>query len=103
MISAISFEGTDELGKLVRPLPWFVVVWTCDVSKARKLATSIRAGSVCVHCYQAMDPTVPFGCYEMSGYGRESGKEHVKKNLNNKAVWIKMALSLRVAIANHTK
>ena len=32
-----------------------------------------------------MDPAVPFGGYEMSGYGRESGKQH----LNVKAVWIK--------------
>lgn len=30
-------------------------VWTEDVSKAHKLAAAIRAGSVWVNCYQAMD------------------------------------------------
>ena len=35
----------------------------------------LRAGSVWVNCYQAMDPAVPFGGYKMSGYGRESGKQ----------------------------
>ena len=37
---------------------------------------AIRAGSVWVNCYQAMDPAVPFGGYKMSGYGRESGLQH---------------------------
>jgi aldehyde dehydrogenase (NAD+) len=47
-------------------------------------------GAVWVNCYQAMDPAVPFG-YKMSGYGRESGKQHVEEHLNVKAVWIKTA------------
>jgi len=47
------------------------------------------AGSVWVNCYQAMDPAVPFGGYKMSGYGRESGKQHLEEYLNVKAVWIK--------------
>ena len=64
-------------------------VWTQDVSKAHRLARSLRAGSVRVNCYQAMDPAVPFGGYKMSGYGRESGKQHVEEYLNVKAVWIK--------------
>jgi aldehyde dehydrogenase (NAD+) len=42
-----------------------------------------------VNCYQAMDPAVPFGGYKMSGYGRESGKQHVEEYLNVKAVWIR--------------
>ena len=34
-----------------------------------------------------MDPAMPFGGYKMSGYGRESGPEHVQEYLNTKAVW----------------
>ena len=64
-------------------------VWTRDVSKAHRLAKAIRAGSVWVNCYQAMDPAVPFGGYKMSGYGRESGLQHLDEYLNVKAVWIK--------------
>ena len=64
-------------------------VWTRDVSKAHRLAKRIRAGSVWVNCYQAMDPAVPFGGYKMSGYGRESGLQQLEEYLNVKAVWIK--------------
>jgi Aldehyde dehydrogenase family len=64
-------------------------VWTKDVSKAHRVAKAPRAGSVWVNCYQAMDPAVPFGGYKMSGYGRESGKQHLEEYLNVKAVWIK--------------
>ena len=64
-------------------------VWTTNVSKAHQVAKSLRAGSVWVNCYQAMDPAVPFGGYKMSGYGRESGKQHLEQYLNVKAVWIK--------------
>jgi ABC-type molybdate transport system substrate-binding protein len=66
-------------------------VWTRDVSKAHRLAKAIRAGSVWVNCYQAMDPAVPFGGYKMSGYGRESGLQQFDEYLNVKAVWIKTA------------
>ena len=66
-------------------------VWTRDVSKAHRLAKAIRAGSVWVNCYQAMDPAVPFGGYKMSGYGRESGIQQLDEYLNVKAVWIRTA------------
>src|SRR4029453_12213549 len=66
-------------------------VWTRDVSKPPKPAPAIRPGSVWINCYQAMDPAVPFGGYKMSGYGRESGLQHVEEYLNVKAVWIKTA------------
>ena len=35
------------------------------------------------------DPAVPFGGYKMSGYGRESGVQHLEEYLNVKSVWIK--------------
>lgn len=66
-------------------------VWPRDVSKAHRLAKGLRAGSVWINCYQAMDPAVPFGGYKMSGYGRESGIQQMEEYLNVKAVWIRTA------------
>ena len=91
VISAIAFKDMDELVKRANATTFGLGsgLWTRDVSKAHAVAKRLRAGSVWVNCYQAMDPAVPFGGYKMSGYGRESGKQHVEEYLNVKAVWIK--------------
>src|SRR6202789_589232 len=93
VISAISFKDTDELIQRANATTFGLGsgVWTTNVSKAHQVAKSLRAGSVWVNCYQAMDPAVPFGGYKMSGYGRESGKQHVEEYLSVKAVWVKTA------------
>jgi aldehyde dehydrogenase (NAD+) len=93
VISAIPFEDIDEVVRRANATPFGLGsgVWTRDVSKAHRLAKAIRAGSVWVNCYQAMDPAMPFGGYKMSGYGRESGLQHLEEYLNVKAVWIKTA------------
>jgi len=91
VISAIPFRDVDEIIRRANATPFGLGsgVWTRDVTKAHRLAKGIRAGSVWVNCYQAMDPAVPFGGYKMSGYGRESGLQHLDEYLNVKAVWIK--------------
>jgi aldehyde dehydrogenase (NAD+) len=91
VLSAIPFQDIDDLVLRANATMFGLGsgVWTRDVGKAHRLAKAIRAGSVWVNCYQAMDPAVPFGGYKMSGYGRESGLQHVEEYLNVKAVWIK--------------
>lgn len=91
VISAIPFDDVDEVIQRSNRTDFGLGsgVWTRDVSKAHKLAKALRAGSVWINCYQTMDPAVPFGGYKMSGYGRESGLQHVEEYLNVKAVWIK--------------
>jgi aldehyde dehydrogenase (NAD+) len=93
VLSAIPFQDIDEVIDRANATSFGLGsgVWTRDVSKAHRLAKAIRAGSVWVNCYQAMDPAVPFGGYKMSGYGRESGLQHLDEYLNVKAVWIKTA------------
>ncbi|BAV63716.1 aldehyde dehydrogenase family protein [Sphingobium cloacae] len=64
-------------------------VWTKDIGKAMEAVQRIRAGSVWVNHYFAMDPSVPFGGYKMSGFGREGGSEHIEAYLQTKGVWIR--------------
>lgn len=91
VISAIAFTDIEEVISRANQTCFGLGsgVWTRDVTKAARVARAIRAGSVWVNCYQAMDPAVPFGGDKMSGYGRESGIQHVEEYLNVKAVWIK--------------
>jgi aldehyde dehydrogenase (NAD+) len=93
VISAIPFTDIDEVITRANATTFGLGsgVWTRDVGKAHRLAKGIRAGSVWINCYQAMDPAVPFGGYKMSGYGRESGIQQMEEYLNVKAVWIKTA------------
>src|SRR5215475_533105 len=93
VISAIPFTDIEEVMERANRTNYGLGsgLWTRDVSKAHKLARGIRAGSVWINCYQAMDPAVPFGGYKMSGYGRESGLQQMEEYLNVKAVWIKTA------------
>lgn len=91
VVSAIPFDTIDEAVTMANDTPFGLGsgVWTRDIGKAHGVAARIRAGSVWVNNYQAMDPAVPFGGYKMSGYGLEGGKPHIEAYLNSKSIWIK--------------
>jgi phenylacetaldehyde dehydrogenase len=61
-------------------------VWTRDVSKAHRVASELRAGTVWVNCYNIFDAALPFGGYKQSGWGREMGAEALELYTETKAV-----------------
>jgi aldehyde dehydrogenase (NAD+) len=92
VISALPFDTLDEAVERANNTPYGLAagVFTQNVAKAHQLSRKIRAGSVWVNTYHAIDPAVPFGGYKMSGYGREGGAEHLGEYLNTKGVFIKI-------------
>ncbi len=62
-------------------------VWTRDVSSAHRLAALLRAGSVYVNTWGAVDPSAPFGGFKASGLGREHGHDGLGAYLETKSVW----------------
>ncbi|MGA2012645.1 MAG: aldehyde dehydrogenase family protein, partial [Solirubrobacteraceae bacterium] len=65
-------------------------IWTSDLSKAHRLADSLRAGTVWVNCYNVFDAALPFGGYKESGWGREMGHEILEAYTETKSVCIKL-------------
>jgi len=63
-------------------------VWTRDVAKAHKVARAVRAGTVWVNTYNLYDPSLPFGGFKQSGFGRDLGHEAIEGYLETKSVWI---------------
>lgn len=89
VLSAIPFDGIDEAIAMSNQTVFGLGsgLWTRDISKANRMARALRAGTVWINCYLALDPAVPFGGVGMSGYGREMGPQQVDDYLNIKSVW----------------
>lgn len=89
VISAMPFDTLDEAVTRANATPYGLAggVFTRDLSTAHKMVKRIKAGSVWVNMYHAIDPAVPFGGLKMSGYGKEGGIEHMQAYLDTKAVW----------------
>jgi len=92
VISAMAFDTLEEAVKRANDTPYGLAagVFTRDLASAHRLSNALRAGSVWVNTYHAIDQSVPFGGYKMSGYGREGGVEHLHEYLNTKGVFLKI-------------
>ncbi|HUG90999.1 MAG TPA: aldehyde dehydrogenase family protein [Planctomycetaceae bacterium] len=66
-------------------------VWTRDVSKAHRVANSLKAGTVWVNCYDVFDAAAPFGGFKMSGIGRELGEVALANYTELKTVTMSLA------------
>ncbi len=48
-------------------------VFTRDFARAHRVANAIEAGNVWINSYNILPPSIPFGGYKQSGFGRENG------------------------------
>lgn len=80
---AIDIANASEFGLAA-------AVWTRDIARAHTAAHALRAGTVWVNMYHALDTGAPFGGYKQSGYGRELGKQALDLYTQVKSVWVNM-------------
>jgi len=90
VVSVLPFDDIDEVIARGNASQYGLGggVWTQNLKKAHRIAKGLRSGSVWVNCWMTRDPAMPFGGYKMSGYGRESGIQHLEEFLNVKSVWM---------------
>jgi 4-guanidinobutyraldehyde dehydrogenase/NAD-dependent aldehyde dehydrogenase len=63
-------------------------VWTRDISRAHRIARSLRAGNVYVNCYDRGDISVPFATFKQSGIGVDKSLHAMDKYTRLKTTWI---------------
>jgi acyl-CoA reductase-like NAD-dependent aldehyde dehydrogenase len=88
--SVIEVEDVDEAIAIANDTIYGLAaaIWTNDLSKAHRVARGIRAGTVWVNTAGPVDPSVSFGGYKQSGYGRELGVHSMEAYTEVKSVWM---------------
>jgi acyl-CoA reductase-like NAD-dependent aldehyde dehydrogenase len=66
-------------------------IFTTNLTTAHRLAARIDTGNVWINSYSLMDPTMPFGGFKESGWGRELGEAGLEAYLETKSVYVKLA------------
>jgi len=88
VVTAIPFTDHEEVVKQANNTVYGLAagIWTRDISKAHRLASQLRAGTVWINCYNVFDAALPFGGYKQSGWGREMGHDSLELYTEVKAV-----------------
>ena len=92
VVAAMPFKNDREIAGQANDTTYGLAagIWTSDISKAHKLAKSVKAGTVWVNCYSIFDAALPFGGYKQSGWGREMGHAALENYLQTKSVCISL-------------
>lgn len=61
-------------------------IWSRDVTAAYRLARKIKAGTVTVNSGMVVGPSLPFGGFKQSGWGREGGLEGLAAFTETKSI-----------------
>lgn len=71
------FDGEEEAIRMANSTAYGLAagLHSRDLSRIRRVAARLRAGTVWVNGWGILDPSVPFGGTKQSGFGREYGPE----------------------------
>lgn len=92
VLSVIRFKTEEEAIRMANDSTYGLQasVWSDNISRAHRVARSLRAGTVHVNQYDEDDITVPFGGYKQSGNGRDKSLHAFEKYTELKTTWIRI-------------
>ncbi len=92
VVAAMPFTDDSEIADKANRSSYGLAagIWTRDISKAHRLAKSVKAGTVWINCYSIFDAALPFGGYKQSGWGREMGHAALENYLQTKSVCVNL-------------
>ena len=84
------FDDEEQVLALANDSPYGLAaaLYSNDLGKVHSLIPRLKAGSVYVNAHGTLDPSMPFGGYKQSGFGKDLGAEQLDYLLETKAVWI---------------
>lgn len=94
VMSIIKFHSLDEVVQRANDTKYGLAaaVWTKNIDKAHTVAHRLRAGTVWLNCYDAIDAAAPFGGFKQSGMGRELGEYGLQAYTEVKTITTKLGI-----------
>jgi phenylacetaldehyde dehydrogenase len=85
-----AFDDVSEALTLANDSPYGLAaaIYSNDLKRVHALIPQLHAGSVYVNAHSTIDPSMPFGGFKESGFGKDLGSEQLDYLTETKAVWI---------------
>ena len=92
VLTVLTFDTEEEAIELANDTAYGLsaTVYTGSTSRALRVASKIKAGTIAINSTFIPDTNTPFGGYKQSGNGRELGKEGLMSYLQAKTIKINM-------------
>lgn len=99
VVSVIPFDDECDAIALANDCSFGLAgaVWTADIGRAHRVASSVRAGTFWINSYKAIHVSSPFGGSLNSGFGRSSGTDGLAEYTQSKSIWVDSAETPRIA------
>ena len=90
--AVMPFDDAEEAVRLANATRYGLSasVWTRDINAAHAIAAKVRAGTVWINGWGAIDPRLPWGGFKTSGIGRELGARGLDACTEEKVVTVVM-------------